>query len=153
MAASRECKACRDAEDRPARPRKAGYPGPRCLEHHRIEVRRQRDAGHDAAVARRYGLPRGFYSALLAAQGGRCAICAWGNGTRRRLAVDHDHACCPAPPVCGRCVRGLVCALCNEYLGRVARDDVETFARGWRYLREPPAQALLIGYGEPEEDS
>lgn len=48
------------------------------------------------------------YDALLAAQGGRCAICGARPG-RRNLAVDHDHAT-------GK-VRGLLCTTCNVKLG------------------------------------
>ena len=47
------------------------------------------------------------YDALLAAQGGGCAIC--GNPPKtRRLHVDHDHKT-------GR-VRGLLCHRCNRAL-------------------------------------
>lgn len=52
------------------------------------------------------------YLAMLERQGGVCAICKRPPG-KRRLAVDHDHSCCPGVPTCGACVRGLLCSGCN----------------------------------------
>ncbi|MBM4575965.1 hypothetical protein GS415_09755 [Rhodococcus hoagii] len=45
------------------------------------------------------------YTAILDAQNGRCYICQRATGAARRLAVDHDHTCCPAGGSCGQCVR------------------------------------------------
>lgn len=47
------------------------------------------------------------YAALLALQGGHCALCP-NTPKTRRLAVDHDHRT-------GR-VRGLLCFRCNHFL-------------------------------------
>jgi hypothetical protein len=35
----------------------------------------------------------------------------------RMLCVDHDHACCPGEPTCGKCVRGILCIRCNWHVG------------------------------------
>ena len=58
------------------------------------------------------------YHAMLAAQGGRCAVCGTDtpNGPGR-WHVDHDHSCCPGKRSCGDCVRGLLCGKCNVGLG------------------------------------
>ncbi|WP_432158660.1 endonuclease domain-containing protein [Streptomyces sp. bgisy153] len=76
------------------------------------------------------------YAALLAAQGGGCALCARPPG-RRALAVDHDHACCPRKgsrgTTCGRCVRGLLCATCNVGVG-VFGDDPARIRKAAAYL-------------------
>lgn len=60
---------------------------------------------------RRYGLTVEDYEAMLAAQGGRCAICREAPDSRRRhdLAVDHCHET--------ELVRGLLCHRCNVGLG------------------------------------
>lgn len=61
------------------------------------------------------------YNRMLADQGGVCAICGDICTDGRRLAVDHDHSCCPAGRSCGACVRGLLCRRCN--LGIAQFDD------------------------------
>jgi|SRR5580704_3199358 hypothetical protein len=38
---------------------------------------------------------------------------------KRRLAVDHDHKCCPGKRSCGKCVRGLLCMACNKAIRQV----------------------------------
>jgi hypothetical protein len=104
-----------------------------------------------AAAGRRvqvtYSLTPEQYDALYAAQGGRCAICRRGKGTaRKRLAVDHDHACCVGPTSCGKCVRGLVCGPCNDVLSHF-RDDPTAFERGAEYLRQWPSQRAGLTLG------
>lgn len=56
----------------------------------------------------RYGITLDEYEAMLAAQGGRCAICGKQAG-KRRLSVDHNHAT-------GK-VRALLCIGCNVAVG------------------------------------
>jgi len=58
------------------------------------------------------------YEALLALQGGHCALCPAKNGDdKRRMAVDHSHACCDKELACGKCNRGILCADCNRKVG------------------------------------
>ena len=69
-----------------------------------------------ARVRRRtHGLTADELDALIALQGGACAICG---RTGERLEVDHDHRHCPGRQGCRRCVRGLLCGRCNTALGR-----------------------------------
>src|SRR5437660_487377 len=64
----------------------------------------------------RYGLSKEQYQCILDSQAGVCAICGRApNG--RRLAVDHDHSCCPTRITCGKCIRGLLCEKCNALAG------------------------------------
>lgn len=70
-----------------------------------------------------------WYFAKLAEQGGVCAICGGTEtaidprrGRVKRLAVDHDHRCCPGERSCGRCLVGLLCARCNTG-SSLFRDD------------------------------
>lgn len=74
---------------------------------------------------RRYGLTEESYAQLLASQGNACAMCHQDFG-EETPNIDHDHACCPAPPglqsrSCGGCVRGLLCLKCNTALGYIER--------------------------------
>lgn len=73
----------------------------------------------------RYKLRPGEYEALLAAQGGTCAICL--QPPPYKLFVDHCHET-------GR-VRGLLCAPCNSGLGML-RDRPERAARAAIYLAQ-----------------
>lgn len=77
---------------------------------------REKDPIPTGATLKKYGLTRADYQGMFARQDGRCAICLQ-LPSARRLAVDHDHACCPANGSCGECVRGLLCAGCNVNLG------------------------------------
>jgi hypothetical protein len=74
-----------------------------------------------------YGMTPEQYDALLARQGGRCAICVRNHADSRefRLHVDHDHST-------GR-VRGLLCGLCNQGIGSL-RDDPSLLRIAIAYL-------------------
>ena len=65
------------------------------------------------------------YEDMLRTQDGKCAICLREPPTKRRLAVDHDHAT-------GH-IRGLLCFACNTLLGK-ADDDIERLQRAITYL-------------------
>lgn len=89
------------------------------------------------------GLTEERYHAMLAAQGGRCAICgidAPGPRPWTRWAIDHDHQCCDFQAGygkqrwCGRCIRGLLCSACNTGLGNF-RDDPQLLEAAIGYLR------------------
>jgi Recombination endonuclease VII len=80
---------------------------------HEISVRRQ--GGH---LKRRYGISRADYAALLARQGGVCAIC--GKPPEKTLCVDHCHST-------GK-IRGLLCRKCNFGLGCYAEDQAALIA-------------------------
>lgn len=60
----------------------------------------------------KWGLTIAEYDAMLAAQGGGCAVCKTQTpGGMGRFPVDHDH-------VTGK-IRGLLCNLCNVGLGHL----------------------------------
>jgi Recombination endonuclease VII len=80
---------------------------------HAISVRRQ-----GRYLKSRYGLSREDYAALLARQGGVCAICA--KPPEKTLCVDHCHTT-------GK-VRGLLCRQCNFGLGCYGEDQAALIA-------------------------
>lgn len=82
----------------------------------------------------RFGITVERYEELLRDQDGGCAICLTVPAPAApRLAVDHDHACCPGKKSCGACVRGLLCGDCNRAIG-LLRDDTEAIRRAASYL-------------------
>lgn len=75
------------------------------------------------------------YADALASQGNACAVCQLPCRTGKRLAVDHNHACCPGKKSCGRCVRGLLCEACNHGIGKMG-DDPERLRRAAEYIEQ-----------------
>lgn len=76
------------------------------------------------------GLTLESFSAMLAGQGGACALCLRGHvpgDARLSLVVDHCH-------VTGA-IRGLLCHWCNRGIG-LLRDDPGLLIRAAEYLRK-----------------
>lgn len=71
-----------------------------------------------------YGMSAEDFARMVEDQDGRCAICgALGDDdVHGRLVPDHDHACCPTKPACGKCVRGLLCVKCNTAIAMLEDD-------------------------------
>lgn len=94
-------------------------------------------AARARSVKSKYGISIDQFIGMLHAQGGGCAICgslSTGNGLD--WSVDHDHACCPGTKSCGKCVRGLLCNMCNLTLG-CAKDNPEVLRAAAAYLESP----------------
>lgn len=83
-------------------------------------------ASRKSKLLREYGLTQAQYDAMVAKQGGLCAICH-GPPTRGNvnLVVDHCH-------LTGK-VRGLLCGTCNGAIGMLD-DDPEIVRRAHLYL-------------------
>lgn len=76
---------------------------------------RQIAINQKAHLKRYHGLTVEEYAAMVATQGGKCAICRRapeGKGHCGRLHVDHDHE--------RRVIRELLCANCNRAIGLFA---------------------------------
>lgn len=83
---------------------------------------------------RKYGITIDDYHQMLEDQNYSCKICEKSETTfRKRLSIDHDHACCPGEKSCGKCVRGLLCHHCNAALGN-AKDDTKILQKMIDYL-------------------
>jgi hypothetical protein len=104
-------------------------------------ARRTRDWGRsnpdkvtDGQLRKTFGIGLDEFNAMLARQGGACAICGSddpGHRNARRLYVDHCHD--------SGAIRGLLCNNCNRGLGflrdspdlvRIAADYLD--AKGWQ---------------------
>ncbi len=80
----------------------------------------------------KYGMTPEDYDRMVAAQGGRCAICGEeppGDIHQRSLHIDHDH-------LTGQ-VRGLLCSACNTGLGKF-RDSPRMLLAAIGYLEAHP---------------
>jgi hypothetical protein len=116
-------------------------------------VKADRQTARERRVEVTYGITEEQYQAILAVQHGGCGMCGrkTTGGERkgsRRLAVDHDHALArnhdhPEDQGCPECVRGLLCAKCNDYLGYI-RDSLFAGARIHNYLAFPPAWIATV---------
>jgi len=85
-----------------------------------------RKKGRERERFRRYGLTQEQIDAMLAAQGGVCAICKSDHpGNKRAWHVDHDHET--------KVVRAILCHPCNVMLG-VAKDSPANLLAGAAYL-------------------
>lgn len=119
----RRCGAEKPADHFPWDRARPDHRHPYCLPCKRDDQRRRR-AEHPEQRARnrrdnlrrKYGITPEAYDAMLAAQGGRCAVCLGADPQNEygRMLVDHDHAT-------GQ-VRQLLCGPCNRGLGAF-RDD------------------------------
>lgn len=108
------------------------------------EGKKYRSPNRDETL-RRYNLKRDYnmtpeeWDDIFERQGGRCAICREPS-VGQRLAIDHDHHCCPVPTqrsgggTCGKCTRGLLCFSCNRALGGFG-DNPTKLDRAASYLR------------------
>lgn len=86
----------------------------------------------------KYNITAAIYAEMFSRQGGVCMICKQppraGVKYHSELHVDHDRACCPSWKSCGKCVRGLLCKMCNVGIGNLG-DDPERLDSAARYLR------------------
>lgn len=94
-----------------------------------------RQCSKDQKVEKRFGLTPVEYEALLAFQGGGCAVCHKVPKPGQRLAVDHSHRT-------GR-IRGLLCTFDNYRIVGAMRDNVERVAAVYAYMVSPPADHVF----------
>lgn len=81
----------------------------------------------------RYSMSEQDYQGLLSGQSGVCAVCGEKCPSGKKLAVDHDHSCCPGRKSCGKCIRGLLCSRCNTGIGSF-RDRADLLLSAANYI-------------------
>lgn len=87
-------------------------------------------------LGRRYnrkGITQERWEDLFASQLCVCAICGTHEPGTTGWHTDHDHSCCPGTRMCGKCIRGILCSLCNVGLGAF-RDSTDLLASAAAYL-------------------
>lgn len=147
MATRRRCTVCLRSRDLkfygPDARRKDGL-SERCVT---CAKGKRQASSHGQRIFETYGITADEYAALLAAQGGVCAIC---KGKRSyNLDVDHCHKLERAGTPVRECVRGLLCRQCNRRILRSARDDVTVLLNAVAYLQQPPARNIIGVRGAP----
>lgn len=84
-------------------------------------------------LRQRYGMSLEDYDRMYSLQDGRCAICG---RSLDLLCVDHNHQT-------GE-VRGLLCKVCNQWLGLVD-DDPKKAIKAARYMGTKLLELLIFG--------
>lgn len=131
MKACPRCHRAKPREDYSPRPRSRDGLASWCKECTNEATRSQRNSFTAARTRARelrekYGITLAAYEAMLAEQGGGCAICGRTSSPKvTSLAVDHDHDT-------GK-IRGVLCRPCNSALGMLG-DDPAIVARALAYL-------------------
>lgn len=106
------------------------------LHGYRAECRVCWTARHRAwRIKRQFGITITQYDAMLATQGGTCALCGQPPEGGQLLSVDHDH-------VDGH-IRGLLCTSCNLGLGMLG-DTVVGLQRALSYLQRPAVGCVTL---------
>lgn len=106
-----------------------------------IEARRAYHRAYYHAKAKRrysFGVGPAEFAEMLAAQGGRCAICGTDSPGDRDWHLDHDHAFERRDR---RGHRGILCAHCNVMLGQ-AGDNPQTLLNAAAYLADRLTSSL-----------
>ena len=83
---------------------------------------------------KRYGITPEQLDRMLESQGYACAICKRDFTEELPKHIDHNHACCPGPYSCGKCVRGLLCQSCNQGIERF-KEDPNLIRKAIDYVR------------------
>lgn len=75
------------------------------------------------------------YIEIFENQNRSCKICKTTQEPARGWQIDHDHSCCDSSVRrhCGKCIRGILCELCNWGLGHF-KDDPEILKEATKYL-------------------
>lgn len=97
----------------------------RCAERYAALSPEKRQAVREYGLQKNYGIGVADFDVLLAAQGGRCAICDTDKPNGKGWQVDHDHK--------SGANRGILCHGCNVGLGNY-RDDPAILRSAIAYL-------------------
>jgi hypothetical protein len=106
-----------------------------CYDRERNRIPEVQERRFNWKLKKSFGITREDYDRVLQEQDNVCAICKKPDPRGQRLAVDHDHACCPGwYKNCGKCTRGLLCVNCNSALGYL-KEDIRSAENLIAYLK------------------
>ena len=105
----------------------------------RVITAEDRERWNRAYRLKQFGLTLERFQGMLGAQGYASAMCHEPFEADQRIAIDHDHACCPdSKRSCGRCVRALLHPQCNLVVGYV--EQYSEMVRA--YLQSPQMRSM-----------
>jgi hypothetical protein len=91
----------------------------------------------------KYGITSAEFDAMLAAQGGCCAICGTDRPSGNGWHLDHDHAYAARD---ARGHRGVLCGRCNQAIG-LFRENPDVMRRAIGYLDAAERRRLKLVHG------
>jgi hypothetical protein len=101
----------------------------------------------DTYLKRTYGIDTKTYEKMLSISNNGCYICGKTQEKNGKyLSVDHDHSCCNKNRgCCGKCVRGILCDICNRAVG-LLKDNPDNAMAVAMYIKnnQPVNKTLLI---------
>ena len=120
-----------------------GIPKPQCKKCNALKSKKFRDDDpksrkriEEKCKLKRYSLTKEQFEAMREKQENKCNICKkefTGASKVFKPHIDHNHSCCPSLGSCGKCIRGLLCGQCNQYLGIIG-DSPDAALRMYKYL-------------------
>ena len=118
------------------------------------EEQQRLDSEHQ--FRKRYRKSIAWYDEKLAAQNNHCALCS-AIPHKKRLHIDHNHACCEGINSCGDCVRGLLCSRCNMAVGFLEEllaqgdwiDRAKAYLNSYKVSWQPSLHSMQYGDWSP----
>ena len=100
----------------------------------------------DTYLKKTYGIDSKKYEEMLDISGGGCYICGKTQEENGKyLAVDHDHSCCNKNRgCCGKCVRGILCDICNRAVGLLKNKPENAMAVAMYIKNNQPVDKTLL---------
>jgi Autographiviridae endonuclease VII len=99
----------------------------------------------------RHGITTEQYDEIYKSQGSCCAVCGFvetkimKTGLPKRLAIHHDHRCCPGKYSCGKCVIALLCSNCNTGIG-LLQDSPDVIFKAFKLMSDFVERNFAITY-------
>lgn len=110
------------------------------MERERLDYMSDKAPAKNRALKALYNISFSDYNKILKSQKDKCKICGRPQlGYWRRMAVDHDHACCPGKKSCGKCIRGIICSYCNNILAAL---ESEQYLKAVSYLEAYQGESI-----------
>jgi hypothetical protein len=134
-AADRRSSVCGDCYNNRVLYKDTGLFDPKSADYIQVRRRLREGAELKSKLKTKYNTSVEHWEEMLREQNDCCAICGiHKDKLKKRLNIDHDHNCCPGEGSCGKCIRGLLCSVCNSAIG-LLKDSEEIVETALNYLK------------------